>query len=1366
MANINEKKGVSITAPFKLFSENPVDARTVVADLSELQSIIDNNAAYEGLTVYVTSEKKTYTCKKENEIFVFKNSIVEKENEQTVSETEPDISKELLGTNNTDKWANGWTDVITSAVLNLLDYSEELISTSNITSNNTTEYVLSPIIKLDLNNYDSYTLFFNSPNSRFIRHLLIGIYDESNSKDKWIACYASGNTNSQIQSAFESILTDAISSNFYYNNKLVFSLDNLKKLNEYCLSDENVVSIVSPNLCEIGDNKTFYLVFTSSCTASDEGREQVASLWSLTKFKKGQTTHHTEFNITGLALADRENRFDSKLLENVVYSLDDNDKLLNITDRKSEEVTTPEKSIDYGLNTTDDFYGESWDYAYAVTPSVFEKYPENDYLISVASHVATSYTSGYLSLPILKLNFNDANGFYRLVSKGSSYYIRHLGIYDSQKRGVLTLGETADINAAFRYALNDDTISWQSYFSTNGKITLETVKRLCQYAYDNGKASVELDENETKFYWYMTTALTKSGESNTSNAADLENGKHAWSLNYVVPSKTETQLSFRLPNLAIDNSNNYFQSNILESVMNEIGLFVKSASPENIKEIHETNTYNLYEEDPETEGKYVGNGNYPYFSPYAGYCCTKLIEIDPTKTYNHSYLRHIGIYDSQRVRIGYLQYQEAGVYDPSFWAQYPTAQYVCMSNTGPNRQGTFSYSEAKTSYTFEMPNLRLVESNGGGFGSTTQKITLKNIDRVGVIGDSYTESHYTIKDKSWLSKVSLFTDFNIENFAISGDTFRGQLNKIRTGYNRYFSNDKTGNYSWESMHPSYAILVCRTNDIKYMDESQFMYDLMGILETVRNMGAIPILTTEYHVASNDGIVAYYKYLAEKYGGYYIDLYSETLITRGKDYAPFWGGSHPGTRTNELMAHPCISFFETEMSRPYQSIKIFRPRTEPTDLDDLIFGNIYERAEKFKEISISHSALVEPKYYDNCTSRSNSAVQSEYLKLMNGVAISFDKYALFDVIFPATSNSITQIELVTNKLSDVDCYVLDPLAEPYPNPQFYRRFDVPSVLSIGTDVAVGNKYRSSLHNTTVFTLEEIKFEKVESDSGLVDGTLLLCSGNRTSTATDGGVLTKTSGTGSDTINYYYSATALSSDYPAGKQPIGHRKKLETFGLVTEKDVKRCMQVDKMSFLLVSSKEFSLSKLEVNYVGSPSKFKDTIQHNRYIHYPVLKSELTVTNTTSPMPEAITPADGCKPKTNLSTEDSVYLLNVGSSFKYRIDGLKAESKFGPRRYRVRVIARYFPDIFDSESGTFGEGTSPISLNSFDYVKLTLRLRYNNATTKQYVDFEKLVGLHWEYIDFDLLTTPSTNTAYLEFFVEDKPIQFATVSAFIESI
>lgn len=1359
MANINEKKGVSITAPFKLFSENPVDARTVVADLSELQSIINNNAAYEGLTVYVTSEKKTYTCKKENEIFVFKNSIVEKENEKSVIESEPDITEEMLGSNRTNYWAKGFVDPNYPEVTNLINPDSAIVSTELITASNTSGYVLSPIIKLDFNNFDSYTLHYLSSDNRNIRHVNIIIDSGDGNYNKLAVYYGSTATTTHIINAFKTILPeDASTSQFYYANKIVLTLENIKKLNSYCLEDPNIKD--KTQIIKITDeNKVFYLAFTSSCIASDDGRLQVASRWSLERFKAGKEHSHTEFNITGLALKDTENRFKNKLLEDVAYELADNDKLLNITDRKEEIIEIPETNTDCKLNTTDSFYSSSWDY-----PPLFSKFSGNertDYLISTSNFTENSYTGGYLALPVLILNFEDENSYFILKSISSVYYIRHLAIYDADGEPLARFWDTIDINEALKYAINDSVVS-RTYFSTNGKLTPEILYKLCEWSFTNGKSTVEPDANNRFYYVYLTTALARS-EGTSSNEIDLENGKHAWSLYYVVPASSVTELSFRLPNLAIDNSKKYFDNANLDRVMNQVGQFVKTASPENIQEINETNTYNLYEEDPDTEDKYVNNGNYPSFVSYEGYCCTKLIEIDPTKTYTHSYFRHAALYNEQKVVLAYFIYVEAGTYGPDFWAQYPGVKYICISNIGANRTGIFSYKETTTHYSFELPNLRLVESNGGGSGSLSNTITLKNIDRVGVIGDSYTESHYTIKDKSWLSKVSLFSDFNLENFAISGDTFRGQLNKIRTGYNRYFSIDPEKKYSWEAMHPSYAMLTCRTNDIKYMDEDQFMNDLMGVLETTRNMGAIPILTTEYHVAGNPAIVAYYKYLADKYGGYYIDLNNETLETRGNDYAPFWGGSHPGTRTNELMAHPCIKFFNTEMPRPYQSIKIFRVRQEPSEIDDLIYGNIYERAEKFKEISISHSALNEPKYYDNCTSRSNSPVQSEYLKLMNGVSITFDKYALIDVIFPATSNTINQIQLNTNSLTGVDCYILDPIAEPYPNPKFYRRFDIPSVLSIGTDIAIGNKYTSSLHDTTQFTVEEIKFEQVESDAGLVNGTLVICSGNRTSTATDGGILTKVSGTGSETLNFYYSATALSSDYPVGKQPIGHWKKLETFGLVTESDVKRCMQVDKMSFLLVSENSFNLNKLEVSYVGTPSKSKDTILRNRYIKYPEYKNELTITNTTSSMPEAIEPADKCKP--GISKNNNVYLLDTEHTFTYTVTGLKDLSKYGPIKYKVRVIARYFPDIFDGDTGTFGEGTSPVSLNSFDYVKLKMRLRYTSTVTK-YVTFEQYVGMHWQYIDFDILSAPTYDTAYIEFFVEDKPIQFSTVVAFLEAI
>ena len=62
MANITEKKGINVTSGFKLISPAPVDARYVVEDETELQSIIDNGAAYNGLEVWVNSlgKKKQY----------------------------------------------------------------------------------------------------------------------------------------------------------------------------------------------------------------------------------------------------------------------------------------------------------------------------------------------------------------------------------------------------------------------------------------------------------------------------------------------------------------------------------------------------------------------------------------------------------------------------------------------------------------------------------------------------------------------------------------------------------------------------------------------------------------------------------------------------------------------------------------------------------------------------------------------------------------------------------------------------------------------------------------------------------------------------------------------------------------------------------------------------------------------------------------------------------------------------------------------------------------------------------------------------------------------------------------------------------
>ena len=58
--SILDKKGINVTSGFKLISGQPIDARQVVENETELQSIIDNGAAYEGLEVWVKSASKKY----------------------------------------------------------------------------------------------------------------------------------------------------------------------------------------------------------------------------------------------------------------------------------------------------------------------------------------------------------------------------------------------------------------------------------------------------------------------------------------------------------------------------------------------------------------------------------------------------------------------------------------------------------------------------------------------------------------------------------------------------------------------------------------------------------------------------------------------------------------------------------------------------------------------------------------------------------------------------------------------------------------------------------------------------------------------------------------------------------------------------------------------------------------------------------------------------------------------------------------------------------------------------------------------------------------------------------------------------------
>ena len=69
----------------------------------------------------------------------------------------------------------------------------------------------------------------------------------------------------------------------------------------------------------------------------------------------------------------------------------------------------------------------------------------------------------------------------------------------------------------------------------------------------------------------------------------------------------------------------------------------------------------------------------------------------------------------------------------------------------------------------------------------SRKTTVQNSDKIAFYGSSFTESNYTIKQKSWTNKVGEYTDWIIGNFGVSGNRIVDIVSRIRDNSNPYAS---------------------------------------------------------------------------------------------------------------------------------------------------------------------------------------------------------------------------------------------------------------------------------------------------------------------------------------------------------------------------------------------------------------------------------------------------------------------------------------------------------------------------------------------------------------------------------------------------
>jgi hypothetical protein len=631
-----------------------------------------------------------------------------------------------------------------------------------------------------------------------------------------------------------------------------------------------------------------------------------------------------------------------------------------------------------------------------------------------------------------------------------------------------------------------------------------------------------------------------------------------------------------------------------------------------------------------------------------------------------------------------------------------------------------------------------------GIGALPKQLTIKNSDKISLAGDSYTQSIYTPKGKAWLAKASLFSDWNFENFAVSGETYQKNLERLRNGTLTY------GNVSLKDYGSTYLVAMTLINDGSRSILAEYQDDVRAFVETARGIGAIPVIANEWVEAYSSNGGSALRMIAEQMGVLFVDIYPAARLFMAVQPARFMGSGHPGVRTNEVISEP-MEEFARSLGRPRQSLKLFRkrPAVAVGAVDDLLFDSRWDRAKLFKEILVGHNALTAAKveWYDKLDDTANYStelIQSEYLKLQAGVAVGWADYGLVEAIVDATVENLASVALVLSD-PDIQVYVRDVLAAPYEAATQYQRFDVAAPVS----PVVGATYTSdaaALSGTTFTVVGEWNGAVMMSPNPRGNG--------------GAGTLTRTGGTGPTTIAY----TGYRSGFPAAYytnfgKPEGHWVALAgTAGVFPVGGLRGKVQFDKLSFLLYKAGGFSLTNCRVDYqvskTGKPAfPYRSQLRTRpargvELLTQPLVGSSgnLAQWGLSEGAPAAITPEDGALPRgiTGICrVSPTVKLGQVTNGF--------ATADDEQREAEIRIWARRYPAIYEP-----GAGSPPVTEDSFDWDRLIVSF----ARDSNIIPFKEKVGLWWKQVVFRGIVPVNTTTMQLRIWAETGIIEIGKAS------
>lgn len=638
--------------------------------------------------------------------------------------------------------------------------------------------------------------------------------------------------------------------------------------------------------------------------------------------------------------------------------------------------------------------------------------------------------------------------------------------------------------------------------------------------------------------------------------------------------------------------------------------------------------------------------------------------------------------------------------------------------------------------------------------SNSVTISISNSDKIVIIGDSYTESHYTVKNKAYINKLSLFSDYEFVNWGVSGDIYIGRLNAIRQGNNRY------NTLSFKDIAPKYAMMCCYTNDTKYMGVDDYIKCLDNICTVLQGLGVEPIICTEYHTdnnsESNTSVKTALLNYAVEHNYLFFDIATYCDILRpnayNSHYASFWGGSHAGTRTNAIESDPYEMYLKG-LERPEKSIKLFRLRGKDySDLGNLLFRTNIERAEKFQEINVGHTYITDASLVDNCTSAKQTVQTDEYQNIQKGVEVNFGNVCLASVTLPYLTKNISKVGMKVRNSGKINkVYVLNRLIQPYNSYTKYTRFDYTGITK---KPSVGDTYTCSNDgNTQVFTVQRV-VEGV-GDAGSLGS--IFCTPSDSSTNSRG-TLTKVTGNGDSSIPYSYRSIGYDTSNIM-EDTAGHWEEIKLSGdeyVVTSPNTS--IDLDKVHLLLIGT-NIGISDIDITCYGSGTKLYNRKQVSLNYNRNNPNKELLPSSTFAPV--------GTQDSNwnNVTTSD-IYehtkgtdsyptgcssIVKVSDKVSLKCSVSKSSLKEYANTAYLEIWCRYFPPIYSDGSGT------QITESSYDYNNLYIKV---GKKSKYIATINELVNTYWKIVRVPIVIDDNTEDINIEVSSNSNGIEVAYMS------